>query len=218
MTRFVSKLAVSLMVLAGLAGVTRAQETTTEHDVIRPITASGSAAFLFTIKGLGTFGIGSPSIDGATSGIGAKWYVANDIALRVLLGLSSAQNVDSLVDPTKTLSTTTFGIGVGGEWHFRPLWSTSPYVGLQIGFTSTSQDIDVGEAGASKIETDKSTTFGVTPFAGFDWFFTHGMAVGAEMGLAFVSRGGTLPNGTSKTSTSNIRLMTNGSVHFDVYF
>jgi hypothetical protein len=214
MTRFVSKLAISLALLAGLTGLTRAQDNTTEHDVIRPITASGSAAFMFTLQGLGTFGIGAPSVNGMMSGVGAKWYVANDIALRVLLGLGSNQVAGTGIDSATTLTSTSFGIGVGGEYHFRPLYSTSPYVGLQVGFTSTSTDVPE-ESGTA---TDKTTSFGVTALAGFDWFFTRGLAVGAEMGLGFVSNGGTTVTGASKPSTSNINLATDGNVHFLVYF
>jgi hypothetical protein len=203
------------MLLGGLTGVTRAQETTgSDHDIIRPITKSGSAAFLFTLQGLGTFGIGSPSVNGMMSGVGVKWFVADDIALRVLLGFGSNQVAGIGPDSATTLTASSFGIGVGGEYHFRPLYSTSPYVGLQIGFTSASTDVAVGSGTA----TDKTTSFGVAALAGFDWFFTRGLAVGAEMGLGFVSHGGTTIQGADKTSTSSINLATDGNVHFLVYF
>ena len=216
MFRFAAKLAVSLLLISGLTTTIRAQETSTaDHDIIRPITKSGSAAFLFTLQGLGTFGIGAPSVNGMMSGVGAKWFVANDIALRVLLGLSSSQTPSLLADTNKALTTTGIGIGVGGEYHFRPFYSTSPYVGGQVGFTSISSDVDVNRG---VIESDKTTSFSVTAIAGFDWFFTRVLAIGAEMGLGFISKGGTTIFGASKTSTSNITLATDGAVHFVVYF
>ena len=216
MFRFAAKLTVSLLLISGLTSTIRAQEASTpDHDVIRPITKSGSAAFLFTLQGLGTFGIGAPSVNGMMSGVGAKWFVADNIALRVLLGLSSTQTPTVLSDSSRpALTTTGFGIGVGGEYHFRPLYSTSPYVGGQVGFTSVSADVENGV----NIESDKTTSFSVTAIAGFDWFFTRGLAVGAEMGFGFISNGGTTASGASKTSTSNITLATDGAIHFVVYF
>ncbi len=213
--RNATQLLFSLLVLGLTLSLTtglRAQSEAAKEEIIRPITKAGSAAFMFTINGLGDFKIGAPSINGMGSGVGAKWYVIDDLAIRVLLGLSSSQLRDS---GSTALTTTSFGVGVGGEYHFRPLYSTSPYVGAQIGFTSTSQDIDIG---ALKIENDKTTTFSVAVIAGFDWFFTRGMAVGAELGLGFQSNGGTTAAGTSKTSVSTIALATNGNVHIIVYF
>jgi len=219
MSRNINRFVASLFVLGlalGLANTSRAQDT--KDEVIRPITKQGSAAFMFTINGLGTFGIGAPAINGgsvaATSGVGVKYFLADEMALRVLLGFNSSTS-QSPADTSKTLSSSTFGIQAGVEMHFRPLYSTSPYAGLQVGYSMTSSD---AAGSGSTTVTDKNSAFGVMAFAGFDWFFTRGIAVGAEMGLGFQSNGGTKTNGASKTSTSTIALATNPSVHAVVYF
>ena len=213
MSRNITRIVASLFVLGltlGITGSSRAQDNAGKDEIIRPITKQGSAAFVLTLGGLGTFNIGAPSINGMMSGVGVKYFLADDMALRILLGFANSSS-PSTADTSSTLSTTTFGIGAGVEWHFRPLYSTSPYVGAQIGFSSTSSDV-------TKDATDKTTAFSVTAIAGFDWFFTHGIAAGAEMGLGFQSNGGTKTNGASKTSTSTISLATNPNVHLVVYF
>jgi len=218
MSRNINRFVASLFVLGlalGLANTSRAQDT--KDEVIRPITKQGSAAFMFTIAGLGTFGIGAPAINGGSvaqaSGVGVKYFLADEMALRLLLGFSSSTR-QSPADTEKTLSSSTFGIQAGVEMHLRPLYSTSPYVGLQIGYSMTSSD----DAFGTTTVTDKNSAFSVLAFAGFDWFFTRGIAVGAEMGLGFTSNGGTKTNGASKTSTSAIALATNPNVHAVVYF
>jgi hypothetical protein len=129
-----------LAVVVGFAGSSFAQDT--NNDVIRPITKSGSAAFMFTLGGLGTFNLAAPSLGPglASAGFGMKYFLADDVALRVLLGMSMngktipANGTGSDV----TESDNTIGLGVGVEYHFRPLYSTSPYIGGQIGFQSRS--------------------------------------------------------------------------------
>jgi hypothetical protein len=209
-TRFVASLFVLGLAL-GLTNSVRAQETG-KDEIIRPLTKQGSAAFIFTLNGLGDFKIGSPSINGMTSGVGVKYFLADEMALRVLLGFNSSTSGGLIgADSAKTLSTSIFGILAGIEMHFRPLYSTSPYVGLQVGFSSKSEDI-------TTTTTQKTTAFSVMALAGFDWFFTHGIAAGAEMGLGFTSNGGTKVNGADVTSTSSITLATNPDVHVVVYF
>jgi opacity protein-like surface antigen len=218
MKSIVRSLAV-LAIVAGMSSSAFAQET--NNDIIRPITKSGSAAFLFSMNGLGTFGIGTvslaPGLGGA--GFGMKYFIADDFALRVLLGFGSNSVGD---DSTGTNSM--FGIGIGGEYHFRPLYSTSPYVGAQLGFQSNSE---TSKSGFGK-SVHSTTAIGFAALAGFDWFFTRGIAVGAEYSLGIVTRSGETENTpttgsattTEDTDSSTIGFNTAGSgnVHVAVYF
>ncbi len=230
MARSFTKIVAFAFVLVFTFGLTRTTfaQDNTDNSVIKPLTAQGSAAFLFTITGLGEFGIGSPGIGGDTAGpilfgVGGKWYISDDLALRVLASLRTHSGDPSLPDSTSAKpSSTEFGIGVGVEKHFRPLYSTSPYVGAQVSFADASTDN--GATGNAEFKTS-SSTFGVAVLAGFDWFFTRGMAAGAEMALGFnsTSNSHTEPTETGTTtvngqSVTTIALATGGDVHLVVYF
>lgn len=217
MSRNFTKFAAALLVVLGMAGSAMAQD---DANIIRPITKQGSAAFLFTIQGLGTFGIGAPGISNGPSmlyGAGFKYFMSDDLALRILLALNSG-SVNSNGTNSVTSTSMDFGIGVGAEMHFRPLYSTSPYVGAQIGFGSSSTDN--GGSGAAQVKSSMSS-FGINVLAGFDWFWTRGLAIGAEYGLGFASSSAsTTSNGTTTDLPSNTMIGFNnsGNVHLVVYF
>ncbi|HET6402033.1 MAG TPA: hypothetical protein VFH95_11620 [Candidatus Kapabacteria bacterium] len=220
MARSFTKIVAFAFVLTFTFGIARTSlAQTTDNGVIQPLTAQGSAAFIFNLAGVGTFGFQGPSIGPLTSGVGAKYYISDDLALRILAGLNTTSGSPDVPDSTSAKqSSTDFGIGVGIEKHFRPLYSTSPYVGAQVSFGSSSTDN--GQSGELEEKTS-SSTFNVGLLAGFDWFMTKGMALGGEMNLGFSSTShsntvGTLT--TSDQSVTDIALATGGSVHFLVYF
>jgi hypothetical protein len=220
MVRFFRKIAVfalGLGFILAAASTTRAQE---EKDVIPPITRQGSAAMIFELGGLGTFNLGGPSIGPfVSSAVGMKYFISDGMALFVLAGLNTSSGSANVPDSISAKqSSTTFGIAAGVQAHFRPLYSTSPYVGGQVSFSSTSTDN--GDTG-SFVHKTSSSQFGVAALAGFDWFFTHGLCLGGEMSLGFTS---TSTSSTSASKTTNeqsitqIALATGASVHLDVFF
>lgn len=221
MARSFSKIAALAFVIAFSIGLSRtsfAQDNSNDH-VIRPLTAQGSAAFIFDLAGIGTFGFGGPSIGPLSSGVGMKYYISDDLALRVLAGLSTTSGNSANPDSASAKpSTTNFGIGVGVEKHFRPLYSTSPYVGAQISFGDASDDN--GQSGNAEVK-HSSSSFNVGVLAGFDWFMTQGMALGGEMNLGFTSTSSSTTAGSTTVnnqSVTAISLATGGNVHFLVYF
>ncbi len=231
MLRSFTKLVGTAVIVLGLASAAHAQ---TEADIIRPLTKAGSAAFMFTFGGFGTFNLGAPVIgtvsSGTTnqtvSGAGMKYFFSDDLALRLAFAFgTNSSGADTLTGGKET--NTNYGIGAAVEYHMRPLYSTSPYIGGGINFASASRTM-TNKVGTADQDTKISgTTFGVGIFAGFDWFFTRGIALGAEYGLGFATTSSSLttPNGTSSTTTdapssSSIGLGLNGaaSVHAVVYF
>jgi hypothetical protein len=212
-----------VLVIAAFTNVSRAQD----ENIIRPSTKQGSAAWLFEFGGLGTLTMGQNSITPASNGVGAatmgagfKTYLADDLALRALLGLDINSHGEEKTAPGKT-SNTTFGIAVGVEMHTHDVYSTSPYFGAQIGFGSTSSKLTNTPTGGTTTESSQSfSTFGIGVFAGFDWYFTRGIAVGGEFGLGFNSMSGSSDNGTTTTdfpSASSIAIGS-ASVHLAVHF
>src|SRR3569623_883316 len=125
MTRSIVRFCGALVIVLGLARVSFAHEST-DNDIIRPITKQGSAGFLFAINGIGTFGISAPGIgfgNNAQYGVGMRYYLADDLALRVLLAFQNASTDSNTLNGTPKSSSTSFGIGAGIEHHFRPLYS-----------------------------------------------------------------------------------------------
>ena len=150
-----------------------------------------------------------------------KYFLSDDMALRVLIGLTNSSSGADSIAPGKQ-ATTDIGIGAGIEMHFRPLYSTSPYVGGQVTFNSNSTTTTTKDAlGKDNDAKVSGTTLGVGVFAGFDWFFTRGIALGGEMNLGFsTSSGSRTAGGTTvdSPSSTSIALSTSGSVHMVVYF
>src|ERR1700733_11285871 len=169
MIRLLRKLVVLTLGLGFIiasAPSTRAQDETAK-DVIRPITTAGSAAGIFELAGIGTFGFSGPAVGPLNSAVGVKYFVANGLAIVVLAGFNALSGVDTgfgaFSNSTSKPSTTKFGIGAGVEVHCRPLYSTSPYWGGMISFGSNSYDN--GGTGDADSKTSTST-FGVAALAG----------------------------------------------------
>ena len=220
MSRSLTKF-LAFVLVAGFALSAFAQD---ESNIIRPITKSGSAAFVFNISGLGAFGPTAQPIgvlNGApVAGVGLKYYLSDDLAAKVLLAFAST---DDGVDSGGT-TTTAFGIGAMVEAHFGPLYSTSPYLGGGIRFASgSSTRAGVGGAADTKLSATQLTIMAI---AGFDWFFTRGIAIGTEWGLGYTmnsSDNGVAPDEPSSSAiglgmTSGGGVSGSGSVHAVVYF
>jgi hypothetical protein len=234
MSRFLVKACVTLLIVAGLTSLTRAQDN---DNVIRPNTKAGSAAWMFTIGGLGTFGIGQMQIGdavnlpsgsgvaaGAVLGAGYKYYLSDDLALRALLGFNTSSSGDEAKAPGK-YSTLAWGIAAGIEMHTHAVYSTSPYFGAQLSFAGANNDLKNTPSGGQTSETKNSgSTFGIEVLAGFDWYFTRGIAVGAEYTLGFSSMSSSLTSTSGGTSTttdapsSTSIGISSGNVHLIVHF
>lgn len=233
MTRFLLKASATLFIVASLVGISMAQDT--NDNIIRPSTKAGSAAWMFVFGGLSNFGMsalpivginaGSNSVD--VYGAGYKYYLSDDMALRAILGFSTTSSGDADVtkSPNGKNSSTNYGIAVGLEMHTHAVYSTSPYFGAQIAFGGASAD-NTRTAGTVTSEAKGSgTTFGIGVLAGFDWYFTHGIALGAEYNLGFSSSSSSTTSSSGGASTtvdepssSTIGIGASGNVHVIVHF
>jgi hypothetical protein len=219
MSRSLTKIVAFAFALTFTFGVARTSFAQ-EDNIIHPITKQGSMSMIFELAGIGTFGFSGPGISGFTMpAVGAKYFIADDMDLFLLAGFNSASGSDSVASTaTAKSSATQFGIAAGIQIHTRPFYSTSPYWGGMISFGSSSTDN--GESGNADFKTSGST-FGVAALAGFDWFFTHGLALGGEVSLGFKSTSGSFTSEGTTTDaqgTTVIALATNASVHLNVFF
>lgn len=220
----------AFVLVAGFALSAFAQD---ESNIIRPITKSGSAAFVFNVSGLGAFGPAAPGIGTVAgqliSGAGVKYYLSDDLAAKVLLAFGTTDNgVDA--DKGTNISSTQLGLGAIIEVHFGPLYSTSPYAGGGIHFASGSSTSKTSVGGTATESSSSGTQITIMAVAGFDWFFTRGIAIGAEWGLGYTmnsssseTTGSPSVDGPSNSSigigmTGNGGISGSGAVHAVVYF
>ena len=123
-------------------------------------------------------------------GAGFRYFFTNEIAVGVGLNFGTGSSTQEFANGDKTeTSSTNFGIGVDANYHFKPLYSVSPYVGLNVNIGSYSSNLTETEEGTTT-ETDYSGSgFGAGINFGFDWFFTEGISLGGKYTLGFRSLG-----------------------------
>jgi outer membrane protein W len=220
MLRSIAKSVFALFMVAGLASLSFAQD----DDMARPLTKSGSAAFVFNLSGFGTFGMSAQPIGtvsaGTTNqtvaGAGMKYYISDGGAIRILLAF--ATNDNGATDDASSVTGMQFGLGAAYEHHFGPLYSTSPYIGGGITYAMASQTSGTG-TGESKMS---GSQLGIGAIAGFDWYFTKGLALGAEYNLRYVMNSSSMESGGQdagdQPSPSSIGIGGGASVHFIAHF
>ncbi len=222
MSRSFVKFVFTLLIIVGVTNISRAQD---EANITRPSTKAGSAAWIFSFGGLSDLGMKAMPIGlgtvGAT-GIGYKYYLSDDMALRARLGFAtSSSGADTL--STGKISLLNYGIAVGVELHTRPVYSTSPYFGAQLSFAGNSSTT-TNKTGTTSFESKSSgSSLGIGVFAGFDWYFTHAIAVGGEYSLGFTTNSSSSPNPSTSGATidnpsSSSIGISSGNVHLVVHF
>lgn len=117
-------------------------------------------------------------------GIGFQYYVSPQIALAFGLhfgNYSSEPTATGLIGPGNSYKTsgTTFGLSVDGNYHFKSLYSVSPYLGLNVNFGTGSSTVEFTD-GKTEV-SGNSIGFGAN--FGFDWYFTPGLSLGGKYTL-----------------------------------
>jgi hypothetical protein len=176
--------------------------------------------------------------------------------------LDSMRQPDPFTVDSATLSTASqsiFSFAPGAEYHFQTDNKVDPYVGIEIpiaiksqenletdreyrwtntvGVPILQQDLNI------KQDTDGGFSIGVNLLAGFNYFFSEHIAIGAEYGIGFLntSDGGTVRVATTGTqistadvadvtvindtetfqqssSTSGFRTNTKGGINLSLFF
>lgn len=136
-----------------------------------------------------------------TPGLRFRYFVSENLAVRVSLGLSSAKTTDNYFENeqdnsggagTYTTKQSVTTIGLGAEYHFSGTEKLSPFVGLDINFgmgkMSTEGDQSDGAgyvANYSEKAEQKMGGFGINLLAGTDYYFAENFYLGLELGLGF---------------------------------
>jgi len=194
-------LAISVAVNVALAG-----------DNAKPITKAGNAALMFNLGGLANLSVGNYE-----GGLGFKYYIANDFAVRLGLGFSMTSSTDK--NPTTTplpatvlseskLSSTTFTVAPGIQYNIAKSNAVVAYVGGQVSIATTSQERDgnsvgfgVGFTNGAKYK-ESGTIFGVAAFVGAEWFPWDNISFAGEYRIGFVSGSGKIESTVPAPGTS----------------
>ncbi|MBK9098776.1 MAG: outer membrane beta-barrel protein [bacterium] len=123
-------------------------------------------------------------------GAGFRYFITNQIALG--LGLSFGTSSSTLESETgkSESSMTVFGVGIDANYHLTSLYGVSPYVGINVNFSSLSGTDEFTPDGGATETTDYSGSgFGAAAQFGFDWYFTEGLSLGGKYALGFRSLG-----------------------------
>jgi hypothetical protein len=160
-----------------------------------PVTTDqGSKAVLFTFTGLSDMRVGTFG-----GGVGFRYYVQNDLALRpaVDFNLSSIKDESQNANLTDHKTTDTdMGLSLAIEKHHSgPASSVSPYMGVGAGFRVMHEKNEPSRAannipvGTVLKVTDSGMSVSGFLLGGFEWGFADGMTLGGEyqVGLSFGS-------------------------------
>ncbi len=168
-------------------------------------TKAGTKDLLFQFGGLANMQVTGFNVPGGpgrldngflntpTEGIGARYYFADDWAVRPALRFTYDNETHKDVTPNYSDKVTGFGLGVGLEKHLQTNSSVSPYVGVQVAFDLDKESSD--QSGTTAYH--KITAFGGALMAGFEWAFAQDVTLGAEYQLGVVA-------GSSKTDQADV--------------
>lgn len=191
------KLAILVGAIA-LTGSTFAQKATTDA----PLSLEGQLGF-----NASTLSFNAPAIR-------ARYFVADNIAVRLTFGLNKTsetfnyfetENTNTGASGTEINKAGGWNLALGGEYHFAGTDRLSPYAGLDIMFgggSATSEWSNYDGAGYNadyKRDTEaKTSNIGVNLVAGTDYYFAENFYIGMELGLGFGST--TVKEGTDVSS------------------
>ena len=184
-----------------------------------PKTKSGDKALMFTINGLGNFGVGSAPVVGelysldhngspdrhGLYGFGGKWYISDNTAFRGAVNFSWEKTETKSPQGTSENSETFIGFAPGLEWHFGTAGPVTGYFGGMAEFGWRKDNLK--PAVTNPVESNGSgTLFGVAAIMGAEYFPWDMVSLGAEYNLGFttnstkVEAGGTSTDGPTVTN------------------
>ena len=154
-------------------------------------------------------------------GAGFQYYFTNEIAVGLGLNFGTGTQTQEFDGGKTETSANSFGISVDGNYHFKPLYSVSPYLGVNLNLGTYSSSVETTTGTVTDKEEYSGSGFGAGVNFGFDWYFTEGLSLGGKYVLGFTSlskpsykTGNTTIEGASTTSF----LIGSASVMLNVHF
>ncbi len=180
------KLVLVLVTLFLLVGIVVAQDAT-------PKNKQGDMGIMFGFSGLSILGV-----DNYMSGVGIKYFIQDDLALRGGFGFATKSIPDVDENPMD------FGLNAGVQYNFT---SSGPVVGFFGGSLFFNSHKAQGIA-------DPTNTFGLLALFGAEWFPWNSVSLGAEYGLGFSSSS---VSGGDATTDINLTAANEGSFTITFY-
>ena len=151
-----------------------------------------------------TYGTG-----GATAvnmaGIGYQQFMTDNVASWV--GLNYGRDSEELTLPTGDTQKDSFnelGIAAGVSYYPPTLYSIAPNFGLDLGYGLRNSEFVATTAGATTTTEVTGNSFSIGARAGFDWFWTPGMSIGASYTAGFTNYSAAELKTTTPTGTTTV--------------
>jgi len=185
----------------------------------KPITYSGAKALLFDLGGLANL-----SADNYGGGLGFKYYLGPDLALRLSLGFNtSTVTTKNLVTPLPTtqmaeskLTHTDITVGPAITYNIAKLSTVVAYVGGMFSFTWSKDRREGNSAGLGvgfdngEAYRSSSTEVGFAGILGVEWWPWENISVAGEYRLGYGHSTSEVESSTTATSVTVDGPVTNG--------
>lgn len=166
----------------------------------------------------GQLGWNSSTLSFNAPSIRYRYFLQDNIAVRVTLGMSNNSTTDNFFQNESDNSGTAgtydtknnrFNAAIGAEYHFAGTDRLSPYAGIDIMFGSGKITTDGSNSDGTTFVNNysekteaKTGMFGVNLVAGTDYYFAENFYMGLELGLGWQSI--TQKEGTSEVTSGGV--------------
>jgi len=198
-----------------LTNITSAQDTKTKSS-------AGDFGLMFDLGGLADLALngigGGDTTVGGLGAFGAKYYFANNVAGRLILGFTS-ESIEGGVGSTGIV------VAPGVLVNLASRGPVAGYIGGQLQFYHNSFDLD-SLNGLPFANTTTLTSFAVEAVIGAEWFPWSNLSLSGEYGLSYsttsTSSETTLPNGDKQSldlpTASLVTLTGRGRILATIYW
>lgn len=154
-------------------------------------------------------------------GAGFRYFFSNEIAVTLGLNFGTGTSTQEFDGGKTETSATSFGAAVDANYHFKPLYSVSPYVGVNVNFGSVSSSVETSTGTVTNKTEYDGSGFGAGLNFGFDWYFTEGLSLGGKYTLGFSSLGKPSEktgNTTTEGPSTSVFAIGSASIILNVHF
>ena len=185
-------------------------------DVIKPQTNQGDKALLFTINGLGDFGVGGApagflvySDEGGIgsesyTGVGFKTFISDGMAVRIGVGYSSTSMTTETGDGDVVNGLSMMTIQPAIEYHLYQAEAVSIYVGGGLSYTKFGISMEMPEM--DKV-TSSMSGIGVAGLLGAEFYPWKNVSFAAEYQLGYASGSSSSDDGTDKIDGPKVSMI-----------
>lgn len=210
------KLFVSLMLVFLVSSFSFAQ-INKGWDGTKPEVYKGSKNFIFMYSPFVSGSLGAAPSGSYTNfvdtsnmttsnlfGVGFQYYVTPEIALAIGFNFGNSSWEPKWAGATVKQSGTSFGVSLDGNYHFKALYSVSPYLGINVNMGSNSGSYEVTSGSTTNKWEVKGSSIGFGLNFGFDWYFTPGLSLGGKYTLGMQMNGAPEQTATIGSTTTTL--------------